>query len=54
MNTSNIKTLDTDTQDQKIMHENIVPETILSFDKFIDEIFVFSNSKTNDNLPMSS
>src|SRR5574343_650007 len=39
---------------KNMMHENIVPETILSFDKFIDEIFVFSNSKTNDNLPMSS
>ena len=53
MNTSNIKTLDTDTQDQKIMNEDSAG-TILNFDKFIAEIFGFSRSEADDNRQINS
>lgn len=54
MNTSNIKTLDTDTQDQKIMNDASTEGTILNFDKFISEIFGFSRSEADANRHMTS
>lgn len=39
---------------KKMMHENLVPGTILNFDEFITELFGFSRSEADANRQMGS